>query len=140
MAAPLILIIEDDAHIGGLVSEVLREAGYASLLSPNVNHAREEAARGMRPAAIISDLVVEGAQDPATLASEIGAIFPGVPVTLMTGVPPKRRAHLGVTHDRVLEKPFELETLLQVVRSMVGEAASRLTDIEPPVSANSSKD
>lgn len=119
MAAPLILIIEDDTHIGGLVSEVLREAGYAALLSPNVKAARDEAARGLRPAAIISDLLVEGANDPATLAEEIDAIFPNVPVTLMTGVPPKRRAHLGVSHDRVLEKPFELETLLQAVRSML---------------------
>ena len=119
MAAPLILIIEDDTHIGGLVSEVLREAGYLAELSPNVNAAREQAAAGMRPAAIISDLVVEGAEDPAKLASEIEAIFPGVPVTLMTGVPPKRRAHLGVTHDRILEKPFDLEALLRAVATML---------------------
>lgn len=119
MPAPLILIIEDDAHIGGLVSEVLREAGYAPMLLPNVNAARDQAAAGLVPAAIISDLVVEGAKDPASLASEIDAIFPGVPLTLMTGVPPKRRAHLGVTHNRILEKPFELETLLQAVESML---------------------
>ncbi len=121
MAAPLILIIEDDARIGGLVSEVLREAGYASALSPNVNTAREAAVAGMRPAAIISDLLVEGAEDPATLARDIDAIFPGVPLTLMTGVPPKRRAHLGVTHDRILEKPFELEALLQAVEAMLSQ-------------------
>jgi DNA-binding NtrC family response regulator len=125
MGAPLILIIEDDARIGGLVCEVLREAGYACALSPNVNAAREEAAAGMRPAGIISDLVVEGAEDPATLAPEIDAIFPGVPLTLMTGVPPKRRAHLGVTHDRILEKPFELETLLQAVQSMLARVTAK---------------
>jgi DNA-binding NtrC family response regulator len=119
MPAPLIVIIEDDAHIGGLVSEVLREAGYAPMLLPNVNAAREQAAAGLVPAAIISDLVVEGARDPASLASEIDAIFPGVPLTLMTGVPPKRRVHLGVTHGRILEKPFELETLLQAVETML---------------------
>jgi DNA-binding NtrC family response regulator len=119
MAAPLILIIEDDIHIGGLVSEVLREAGYAATLLADVNAAREQASRGVKPAAIISDLVVEGADDPARLAAEIDAIFPGVPVTLMTGVPPKRRAHLGVAHDRILEKPFELEALLDAVAAML---------------------
>jgi DNA-binding NtrC family response regulator len=124
MAAPLILIIEDDAHIGGLVSEVLREAGYAVALLPDVNAAREQGEKGLRPAAILSDLVVEGAEDPARLAEEIAAIFPGAPVTLMTGVPPKRRAHLGVTHDRILEKPFELEGLLEAVRSMLGERST----------------
>ena len=120
MAPPLILIIEDDAHIGGLVSEVLREAGYGVTLVPDVNAAREYGAAGLRPAAIISDLVVEGAEDPARLAIEIDAIFPHVPVTLMTGVPPKRRSHLGVTHDRILEKPFDLEALLGAVESMLG--------------------
>jgi DNA-binding NtrC family response regulator len=126
MGAPLILIIEDDTHIGGLVSEVLREAGYAATLLADLNAAREQASRGVKPAAIISDLVVEGAEDPARLAAEIDTIFPGVPVTLMTGVPPKRRAHLGVTHDRILEKPFELEALLEAVADMLrGPASSR---------------
>lgn len=119
MAAQLILIIEDDAHIGGLVSEVLREAGYVVTLAPNLDAAREQASVGLRPAAIISDLVVEGAEDPATLAQALEVLFPGVPVTLMTGVPPKRRAHLGVTHDRILEKPFELEGLLRAVQEML---------------------
>jgi DNA-binding response OmpR family regulator len=123
MPAPLILIIEDDSHIGGLVSEVLREAGYRATLLRDVNAARKEAAAGLLPAAIISDLVVAGADDPARLAVEIAAIFPGVPVTLMTGVPPKRRAHLGVTHDRILEKPFELEALLEAVEAMLRQHA-----------------
>lgn len=123
MPAPLILIIEDDSHIGGLVSEVLREAGYRATLLRDVNAARAEAAAGLVPSAIISDLVVAGADDPAQLAAEIAAIFPGVPVTLMTGVPPKRRAHLGVTHDRILEKPFELEALLEAVEAMLRENA-----------------
>lgn len=123
MGAPLILIIEDDAHIGGLVSEVLREAGYRAVLLPDVNAARVFGAQGTPPAAIISDLVVEGMDDPARLAAEIQSIFPDVPVTLMTGVPPKRRAHLGVTHDRILEKPFELGALLRAVESMLSQRA-----------------
>jgi DNA-binding NtrC family response regulator len=123
MGAPLILIIEDDSHIGGLVSEVLREAGYDATLLSDLNAARELGIQGLRPAAIISDLVVEGAEDPARLAADIDSIFPGVPLTLMTGVPPKRRAHLGVNHPRILEKPFELEALLQTVRSMLVERA-----------------
>lgn len=124
MAAPLILIIEDDSHIGGLVSEVLREAGYTAKLLRDVDTARAEAKAGLQPAAIISDLVVAGADDPSRLASEIDQIFPGVPVTLMTGVPPKRRAHLGVTHDRILEKPFELEALLEAVEAMLRARAA----------------
>jgi hypothetical protein len=51
--------------------------------------------------------------------SELRAIFPTVPVTLMTGVPPRRRAALGVIHDHIIEKPFELEALLDSVARML---------------------
>jgi hypothetical protein len=37
----------------------------------------------------------------------------------MTGVPRNRRAALGVTHARILEKPFELEMLIELVRTML---------------------
>jgi hypothetical protein len=52
-------------------------------------------------------------------ADELHAIFPLVPVTLMTGVPPKRRAAMGVAHDHIIEKPFELEELLGSIARMV---------------------
>ena len=42
----------------------------------------------------------------------------------MTGVPPRRRAALGVTHARIIEKPFELEALVDTVHSMVDGAAA----------------
>ena len=120
MPPKLILIIEDDLRIARLVAEVLDEAGYATHLVTDLNAARAFQAGGGAPKGVISDLVVEGSSDPAGLPDAINAIFPGVPLTLMTGVPPKRRAHLGVVHDRVLEKPFELTALLGSVSAMVG--------------------
>lgn len=120
MPAKLILIIEDDLRIAALVAEVLREAGYAVHVVPDLNAARLFGSEGGRPTAIISDLVVAGAGDPAHLSADIERIFPGVPLTLMTGVPPNRRAQLGVTHARVLEKPFELSALLGTVLEMAG--------------------
>jgi DNA-binding NtrC family response regulator len=120
MPPKLILIIEDDLRIARLVAEVLDEAGYATHLVADLNAARAFKSAGGEPTGVISDLVVEGSNDPAGLADAIDAIFPGVPLTLMTGVPPKRRAHLGVVHERVLEKPFELTALLSSVSAMVG--------------------
>jgi hypothetical protein len=55
---------------------------------------------------------------------ELGAIFDGAPLALMTGVPPRRRAALGVTHQRVVEKPFELEALIATVHSMIAAPGS----------------
>jgi DNA-binding NtrC family response regulator len=119
-----ILVIEDDVHIGGLVGQVLKEAGYKIEVARDVGAARGLAAAGLRPAAMLSDLMIAGSAGPDRLPGELQALFPDVPLTLMTGVPPKRRAALGVEHDRVIEKPFELEALLDAVREMVARGAA----------------
>ena len=119
MAAEVILVIEDDTHIGGLVVQVLREAGFAPALVRDVRAARDWGDQGNKPAAVLSDLMVAGSSGPAQLPAELGAIFTGAPLALMTGVPPRRRAALGVTHERIIEKPFELEALIATVHSMV---------------------
>jgi DNA-binding response OmpR family regulator len=122
LSAEVILIIEDDVHIGGLVGQVLKEAGYKPEVVRDVGEARALAARGLRPAAMLSDLMIAGSAGPEQLPAELRALFAGVPLTLMTGVPPNRRAALGVDHDRILEKPFELEALVAAVRDMLASA------------------
>jgi len=119
MAAEVILVIEDDTHIGGLVVQVLREAGFAPALVRDVRAARDWGSQGNKPAAVISDLMVAGSSGPAQLPSELSAIVVGAPRALMTGVPPLRRAALGVTHERSIEKPCEREALIATVHSMV---------------------
>jgi DNA-binding NtrC family response regulator len=122
--APVVLIIEDDAHIGGLVAQVLREAGLLPELVRDVGSARSWVEGGRLPAAVLSDLMVAGSAGPSELLAELAAIFPNIPTALMTGVPPRRRAALGVVHDRIIEKPFELETLLEVVGAMLAPRAT----------------
>ncbi|MES1210082.1 MAG: response regulator [Pseudomonadota bacterium] len=115
----VILVIEDDARIAGLVAQVLREAGHTPVLVRDVDAARAWRDRAPFPGAVLSDLMVAGSSDPALLSRELAAIFPGVPVALMTGVPRNRRATLGVAHDRILEKPFELDALVDLVDQML---------------------
>ena len=121
----VILVIEDDMHIGGLVAQVLREAGHAPVLVRDVDAARAWSAGAPAPRAVLSDLMVAGSSGPAQLSAELAALFPGVPLALMTGVPRNRRASMGVAHDRILEKPFEIDALVDLVRGMLnGSAAS----------------
>jgi DNA-binding NtrC family response regulator len=124
MASEVILVIEDDVHIGGLVVQVLREAGFAPALVRDVRAARDWAGQGNKPAAVLSDLMVSGSAGPAQLPAELGEIFEGAPLALMTGVPPRRRAALGVTHQRIVEKPFELEALIATVHNMIAAPGS----------------
>ena len=63
MPPKLILIIEDDFRIAGLVAEVLQDAGYETHLVTDLGAARAFGASGRRPDGIISDLrVAAGAQ------------------------------------------------------------------------------
>ena len=123
MSGAVILIIEDDVHIGGLVAEVLREAGHEPALVRDVRAARSWSDEGNRAAAVLSDLMVAGSAGPHRLPAELATIFPHTPLALMTGVPRNRRAALGVTHDRILEKPFELEALIDLVDGMLAPRA-----------------
>ncbi len=120
----VILVIEDDAHIGGLVAQVLREAGHTPVLVRDVDAARAWSESAVPPRAVISDLMVAGSSGPALLSAELAALFPGVPLALMTGVPRNRRASLGVAHDRILEKPFEIDALVDLVRGMLGASGA----------------
>jgi len=124
MAAEVILVIEDDVHIGGLVVQVLREAGFAPALVRDVRAARDWRQEGNTPAAVLSDLMVAGSPGPAQLTAELAEIFQGAPLALMTGVPPRRRAALGVMHERIIEKPFELEALIATIHSMIAARPS----------------
>jgi DNA-binding NtrC family response regulator len=124
MPDEVILIIEDDVHIGGLVAQVLQEAGYAPALVRDVRAARAWGEEGHAPAVVLSDLMVAGSPGPSRLAAELARLFPHAPVALMTGVPRNRRAALGVTHARIVEKPFELDTLLEAVRAMLAAPAA----------------
>ena len=87
MPGEVILIIEDDQQIGGLVAAVLCEAGYCPQLVRDVDAARVEADRGLRPTAVVSDLMVAGSGGPQQLLNKLGAIFPEVPVTFEVGDP-----------------------------------------------------
>jgi len=120
----VILVIEDDAHIGGLVAQVLREAGHTPVLVRDVDAARAWREGTAAPKAVLSDLMVAGSSGPARLSAELAALFPGVPLALMTGVPRNRRATMGVAHDRILEKPFEIDALVDLVRGMLSASGA----------------
>src|SRR5579885_1766353 len=124
-SSAVILVIEDDARIGGLVAQVLREAGHTPVLVRDVDAARAWRDGAAAPDVVLSDLMVAGSAGPAQLAQELARIFPQVPVALMTGVPRNRRATLGVAHERILEKPFELDALIDLVNGMLGGGGHR---------------
>lgn len=117
-----LLLIEDDARLRATLSELLRQSGF------EVAEA-EEGEEGLRlhrqqPAdLVITDLIMPGREGMETIL-ELKRIEPGIKIIAMSGGGRVRAAeYLPVAAaagaDRVLEKPFGIERLLELIRELL---------------------
>ena len=111
------IVVEDDGDIATLLSEILEAEGYAAVA---VNDAAGVAGElDPRPDLVVLDLRLtrDGAE---TILKSLRARDMGdVPVLILSAANdlPQRARELGV--KSYLAKPFELEDLLVLVRSLV---------------------
>lgn len=121
---PGILIIDDDVAIRSMMSQILSSAGYqvstAADGKAGINLYRENPTD-----LIITDLVMPE-KDGIELIMELRREFPQAKVIAMSGGSQygnmdylKTARMLGAL--RVLDKPFEIDTLLQIVSESIGE-------------------
>lgn len=113
---PLILVVEDEPALGRLLIRALEWDGY------DVVWANGEV--GLRAAKIWGrtfNLVITNSQRPGVagvdLIGQINALFPGLPVLHLDDLAlPNGPAH----SDPILFKPFELDSLSEAVRTLLG--------------------
>ncbi len=117
-----LLLIEDDARLRATLAELLRQSGF------EVAEA-EEGEEGLRlhrqhPAdLVITDLIMPGREGMETIL-ELKRIEPGIKIIAISGGGRVRAAeYLPVAAatgaDRVLEKPFGIERLLELIRDLL---------------------
>ncbi len=116
---PRILIVEDDEDCRTVLQDLLEMSGYRVQTSPDASHA-VEAARAAPPALMLIDYTMpdhDGGWVVETLR-EGGGPLARIPVVLTTGAAAGREIadRLGVPS---LEKPFDINRLLEMVRSLV---------------------
>lgn len=124
MAEPRnILVVEDDAGIRESIAECLLTEGYAVTPVANGVEGLEWLRRENHPDLIVLDLVMplmNGAQFLAAVRDD--PALREVPVVLMTAAMPTRDLPIPAANG-YLEKPFQLEDLLEAVaRHARGEA------------------
>jgi two-component system response regulator AtoC len=125
-----VLVVDDDAHVRGVVEALLRQDGFAT----EAGSSGEEAVQilGRRPVdVIISDIRMPGI-DGLGLLQAVQSRFPEIPVILMTAhgtIPVAVEAMRKGAADFLL-KPFDRDELLYSVRkAFAGAGRSRA---EPP--------
>lgn len=120
----LILIVDDEEIIRGLLCEVLEAEGFVTHALENADQAldflkRESLVVGL----LLTDINMPGSIDGADLVNISTRVWPLIPVVVMSGVETLRSA--GIAHAAwFLRKPFDIEILVTCVRDALGGSSS----------------
>ena len=132
--APLarILIIDDEELVLATLSAMLEESGYEVLEAGDGKEAlrllrmaslREREEKGGMPGVVITDMNMPE-RDGTQMIVDLRRLHPELRIIAISG---SGRDLLNMAEtlgaDRVLQKPFELEQLLETVRSVLGDEA-----------------
>jgi len=113
-----VLVVEDDAALLGLISRMLKGAGYHVLTASSAEAA--EQALGARPGRVdllLTDVVMPGASG-LELVERVQDMRPEMAVLYMSGYPDDElgAVTLAALEDRLIRKPFSTGRLLTAVR------------------------
>jgi DNA-binding response OmpR family regulator len=116
---PIILVVDDDQPILGLMRSLLREFGFEAVTAENGPQALT-AARSRRPALVLVDKNMPGMTGADTIQSlreEPG--FERVPILILSGEPVSRSELAVLRADGAVLKPFDVTALVEKIRSFV---------------------
>ncbi|MEX2608699.1 MAG: PAS domain S-box protein [Gemmatimonadota bacterium] len=121
-----ILFVEDEQSVRDLAVRVLRGRGYEVLAATNGRTALELLERTAGPIDLLITDVVMPEMDGRTLAEQVSARLPGVPVIFISGYAEDAIAEHGVLRQgaEFLEKPFTPDTLLACIREVLDRPAA----------------
>jgi DNA-binding response OmpR family regulator len=122
----MIMIVEDDPLIQGLVEEALTDGGF----EPAIAASGEEAVtllKGNRRnyRALVTDISLRGTMDGWEIAKQAREINPAFPVVYMTAAAADQWASRGVPNSILLTKPFAPAQLLTAVSQLLNAGTPR---------------
>jgi DNA-binding NtrC family response regulator len=119
-----LLVVDDDAMVRGLETQILRLQGYTVLEAENAAEALRVAASAVTIHLLITDLLMPEV-DGLELTRRFREVHPQTPVLMVSGSLPLLRARSAPDLDRFdfLAKPFQFNELLQKVRALLDDAA-----------------
>jgi len=122
-AKPLILVVDDDAELSGLVCELLQREGWASHAVLTGGDG-ERALNTVRPDLVLLDVMLPDANG-YELCARWRAAHPALGLVMLTarGDPLDRVLGLEIGADDYLGKPFEARELVARVRALLRRTA-----------------
>lgn len=120
---PVVLVVEDERLLQGLLVNALEEQGYTAHSASDEHEARREAARLGHIDVLITDVVLPKGE-LAAMITELRTQCPKLAVVLITGATAQAAeplAQAGIQAP-VLAKPFRLAALFDAIRRALAEA------------------
>lgn len=125
---PVILIVEDEYALQGIVEDALEEAGFAVDILSSAEEALTLFRSGLKHyKVLVTDVNLMGTMSGWTLARQVREREPSFPVIYMTGAGAHEWASRGVPNSILLEKPFapaQLVTAVSQLLNVGGPAAT----------------
>jgi CheY-like chemotaxis protein len=116
----LVLVVDDEARLRGLLSRTLTDAGFDVLQADNGKTALEVAGGSAVPVSLVVSDISMPVMDGIELSRRFRALYPLVPILLISGNPLWAAAdQSGLDGEQVLRKPFTAGSLLTAVTQML---------------------
>lgn len=126
MSKVKILLAEDDSNLGSLLKEYLEAKDFAVTLAVNGKQGYEMFAKDKYALCLLD--VMMPLKDGFTLAKEIRAIDPNIPIVFLTAKSMKEDAIEGfkIGADDYITKPFSMEELLLRINAILRRTENKL--------------
>jgi CheY-like chemotaxis protein len=118
---PLILVVEDHDDMRFIATETLKRRGYGVIEAASAQGALDKLKSTPGVALVLSDVGLPD-MTGGQLADEIGRLYPGLTVLLMSGSLSQRE--YNAVGDRVLQKPFTRESLTRFVEDALARGTA----------------
>jgi DNA-binding response OmpR family regulator len=124
----VILVIEDDQSIQGIIEEALTDGGFESAIAASGEEAETLLKGGQtKYRALVTDINLRGRIDGWEVAKHAREIDPAFPIIYMTGAAADQWASHGVPNSILLTKPFAAAQLVTAVSQLLNSGTPPAT-------------
>jgi DNA-binding response OmpR family regulator len=119
---PVILVIEDEYAIQGIVDDALTEGGFATDILSSGEEALTLFRGGLKYyKVLVTDVALKGRLSGWEVAAQIREVEPNFPVIYMSGAHADEWASKGVPNSIMLPKPFAPAQLVTAVSQLLNQ-------------------
>ena len=118
-----VMLVEDEPALRVVLVRALRAQGFVVEVAANATEALKLCGTGPRFALVLTDVVMPGPMSGRDLAEHVAEVCPATKILFMSGYSPQRLDEEGL-RGNLLQKPFDLQTLVQRVREIIDQPSA----------------